>query len=285
MPVEEFEEQIRILIRYSNPLALNDIFAGARAGTAVTFDDGYANNYLLAFPILQKYRFPATIFVTTGFVDRTVPLWSDWLEFLITRACPRNTVFEYQGKVFRFPLTSGRELQAVIRSLKQYLSGEPIDRIHDFLLLLERHLEIRYDWDAAPEELRPLTWEQMRIMKSSGIVSFGAHTVSHPVLSRCTEAVQKFEVAQSCRRLKQELGEEDPVFAYPYGKQGHYTEVTRQIVQECGYKAALTAIGGSNLLPPKDWYELRRWGADVSADDLSYLVSGAPALTRPLMRW
>ena len=284
MPVEQFEEQIRTLARYGRPLRLEELPHNGNQGIAITFDDGYANNYQLAIPVLQKYQFPATVFLTTGFVDRSVPLWGDWLEFLLVATPRRNSVFEWRGEKITLALTSPHATNGVLAKLKQRLHGSTISDIHEFLRNLEAHLDIGYDWRGIPEVLRPLQWDEIRAMRRSGLVSFGAHTVSHPVLSTCTDEVQKFEIAESKRRIEEELGEKCTIFAYPYGKCGDYTSATKQIVRKAGYELAVSAESGFNTRSSWDEYELKRWGADMSVEDLSFIVSGGPVVSRHFQR-
>jgi peptidoglycan/xylan/chitin deacetylase (PgdA/CDA1 family) len=284
MPVEQFEEQIRTLAQYGRPLRLEELPPDGNQGIAITFDDGYANNYQLAFPVLQKYQFPATVFLTTGFVDRSVPLWGDWLEFLLVASARRNSVFEWRGEKITLALTSQHATNSVIAKLKKRLHGSTINDIHDLLRNLEAHLEISSDWRGIPEALRPLCWDEIRAMRRSGLVSFGAHTVSHPVLSTCADDIQKFEIEESKRRIEEELGEKCTIFAYPYGKCGDYTSATKQIVRNAGYELAVSAESGFNTQSSWDEYELKRWGADMSVEDLSFIVSGGPVVSRHFQR-
>jgi peptidoglycan/xylan/chitin deacetylase (PgdA/CDA1 family) len=284
MPVEQFEEQIRTLAQYGRPLRLEELPPDGNQGIAITFDDGYANNYQLAFPVLQKYQFPATVFLTTGFVDRSVPLWGDWLELLLVASPRRKSVFEWRDEKITLALMSTQATNSVIAELKKRLRGSPVNEIHNFLRNLEAHLEVGYDWRSIPEVLRPLQWDEVRAMRRSGLVSFGAHTVSHPVLSTCTDEVQKFEIVESKRRIEEELGEKCTIFAYPYGKCGDYTSATKQIVRKAGYELAVSAESGFNTRCSWDEYELKRWGADMSVEDLSFIVSGGPVVSRHFQR-
>jgi peptidoglycan/xylan/chitin deacetylase (PgdA/CDA1 family) len=284
MPIERFERQIRALSRYGRPVHLEDAVDDRVQGIAVTFDDGYANNYHLALPVLERYQFPATIFVTTGFVDRTVPLWGDWLEFLLTSAPRRNSVFGWKNESIVLPLAAPEAASGVFAQLKQRLRLEAIGEIHEFLRALETHLEFRYDWNSIPEALRPLDWEQIRAMRRSGLVSFGAHTVSHPVLSRCTRKTRRQEILQSKRRLEEELGEACRTFAYPFGKYTDYTPETTKIVREAGFELGVSAESGCNLRSSWDAYELKRWGADLSVEEVSFLVAGGPVVSNYMRR-
>jgi len=256
---------------------------GAR-GVVVTFDDGYANNYSLALPILQKYNFPATIFLTTGFLDRAVPLWVDRLEFLVRTAPACDLTFEWRDSSFHLSLRGFRRRTEARVRLNEFLRGLPPDAIHDFLGKLESHLQLCYSWETIPEPLRPLTWDQARAMRATGLISFGCPTVTHPVLSRCSEQVQVFEIHESKQRIEAELGEECIAFAYPYGKKSHYTELTTRLVRKAGFKFALSAESGSADASLLNRFEINRWGADLDVNDLSFVVAGGPSVSHYIRR-
>jgi len=279
MPIEQFEEHVRVCARYLRLVSLDEVLRPGASGVVITFDDGYANNFELAFPVLQKYQCPATVFLTTGFLDRSTPLWGNWLEFLVMTAPPCNFVFEWRDTPIALPLAHSAHRAEVIARLSRRLHLFPIGEIHEFLRALEVHLHVRYDWGITPDLLRPLTWDNVRAMRRSGLVSFGCHTVSHPVLSPCSLEVQTSEILDSKRRIEQELGEPCTTFAYPYGKRTDYTEVTSQIVKSAGFKLAVSAESGSTKPSSRNAYEVRRWGADLAVSELSFLVSGGPLLS------
>lgn len=284
LPVDQFEAHIRTYLRYSRPLSLEAALQTGARGVVVTFDDGYANNYSLALPILQKYNFPATIFLTTGFLDRAVPLWVDRLEFLIRTAPACDMTLEWRDSSFPVSLRGFlRRTEAKMR-FNHFLRGLPPDEIHDFLGKLENCLQLRYSWETIPELLRPLTWDQVRAMRATGLISFGCHTVTHPVLSRCSEPVQVFEIQESKQRIEAELGEECIGFAYPYGKKSHYTELTTRLVRKAGFTFALSAESGSADASLLNRFEINRWGADLDVNDLSFVVAGGPSVSHYIKR-
>jgi len=87
-----FAAQLRYLQRHYTIMPLEEAVARMNAGTlppyalAITFDDGYENNYQYAFPILKELHLPATFFVTTDFVFKRTPLWVDRLEYALDAA-------------------------------------------------------------------------------------------------------------------------------------------------------------------------------------------------------
>jgi len=287
MPIQRFEEHVRACARYLPPMSLDQLLQPGASGAVITFDDGYANNFELAFPVLQKYRFPATVFLTTGFLDQSTPLWGNWLEFLIVTAPACDFVFKWRDLTIALPLTDSVRRAEVVAGLTRPLHLLPIADIHEFLRALEAHLHVRYSWETVPSQLRPLKWDEVRIMHRSGLISFGCHTVSHPVLSCCSTEVQTFEILESKRRIEEELGEECTSFAYPYGKHTDYTEVTGQIVKDAGFDLALSAESGSTKPSACNPYELHRWGADLGINELSFLISGGPSFSGVLKehRW
>jgi peptidoglycan/xylan/chitin deacetylase (PgdA/CDA1 family) len=278
MPIQQFEEHVRACARYSRPISLDQIFQPGASGVVITFDDGYANNFELAFPVLQKYQFPATVFLTSGFLDQSRPVWGDWLEFLVMTAPSCDSVFEWRDVQIALPLAHSAHRAGVVAGLARRLRILPIAEIHEFLHALEAHLHVCYHWDTMPSLLRPLKWHEVRTMRRSGLVSFGCHTVSHPVLSRCSAEAQTSEIFESKRRIEEELGEECNIFAYPYGKKRDYTEVTTQLVKRAGFELAVSAESGSTKPSACNPYELHRWGADLGVNELSFLVSGGPSV-------
>jgi len=276
MPIQQFEDHIRTWMRYLPPMSLHQLLEPGARGVGITFDDGYANNFELAFPVLEKYQIPATVFLTTGFLDQSTPMWGRWLEFLVATAPARDSIFEWRDSQIPLSLTTPVRRREAVSGLNRRLRLLAIDEIHEFLGALEQHLQVRYCWDEVPSLLRPLAWDEVRTMRRSGLITFGCHTVSHPVLSRCTPEVQTFEIVESKRRVEQELGEECKTFAYPYGKHSDYTEATSQIARGAGFDLVLTAKSGSTRPSTCDPYELPRWGADLGVNELSFLIAGGP---------
>ncbi|MBN8730166.1 MAG: polysaccharide deacetylase family protein [Acidobacteria bacterium] len=249
----------------------------------ITFDDGYANNYSLAFPILQRYRAKATVFLTTGFVDRRIHLGTDRLDYLVHNAPGDIHEFVWRGQRIRLRENAdgpGEEAPGA----REFLKRLPFEETHAFLQGLQERIGIHYDWDAVPPALLPLHWHEIRKMHESGLVVFGAHTFSHPILSHCPVDVQEFEIGESKRRVEGELGVECTLFAYPNGMREDYTQETKTLLTAAGFTYAFTAEGGHNAAEPQDPYELKRWGTEMNQADLIYLLAGGASAMAQLTR-
>ena len=114
------------------------------------------------------------------------------------------------------------------------------------------------------EALEMLSWEEVEKANAEGLMTFGSHTHTHPILSQCPPERQRFELQTSRQVMIDHLGRGD-LFAYPNGSPADFTGETKRLSREVGYECALTTIRGVNS-PKSDHYELRRVGvgADMS---------------------
>jgi peptidoglycan/xylan/chitin deacetylase (PgdA/CDA1 family) len=216
-------EQMAHLRRYYRPRSLTQL--GRRLEerlepepwtVVVTTDDGYRDFYETAYPILTKYRIPAILFVTTGYLDRECWLWVDRVVYCV-RTCRRRE-FELSvagGAPLRLP--GGAERADVVAQLvKEHLKTLDLASREAKLVELEEATQVKPP-HLVPAEFEPCSWDEIREMARGGI-EIGAHTVTHPILSTIDEPARlQFEVLESKRRIEQELQLPVRHFAYPNG--------------------------------------------------------------------
>jgi peptidoglycan/xylan/chitin deacetylase (PgdA/CDA1 family) len=182
-----FEEQMKWLADSMRVVPLAEAVERAD-GVALTFDDGYRDNYIEAAPVLARLGLPATVFVVTGRLGA-------WL-----------------------------------------------------------------DHDVRAAESRLMSWEDLRALAGAGW-TIGGHTLSHPILTRLSEADQRREISCCKAQIEERLGLCAEAFAYPFGSALDFSEVTRAIVRECGYTCAVSNRYGVNG-PGADRWALRRVWVD-----------------------
>ena len=268
VPVEVFRRQMEYLASRYRVLPLSHLVRGLRKGSvpenaiAVTFDDGYRDNYLHAFPILRATSVPATIFLATSAIGSTRQLWHDdvFSAFRETRA----QALEPTGKGrVRGSLATVEERFRVQRAFLAYIRTlDEMERTNAILRLRDA-LGVGPPRDAPGLMLR---WEEVQDMSRAGI-EFGSHTATHPILSRMGWNQAEREIVESKRVLEERLGTAVEGFAYPNGSSADFTAETKTILQNAGYAYAVTTIPGSND-PDVDRFELRRatpWDEDVFA--------------------
>jgi peptidoglycan/xylan/chitin deacetylase (PgdA/CDA1 family) len=224
---------------------------------AITFDDGYHDNLDTALPILQAHRLPATVFVTTGFVDGTAAPAGERLRAACEALWRRGASPDaWSGREpvdarVRRVLAAPGSLPALAR-LRQALKALPRDGA-DVLAALEAMVG---DPPRGPRAM--LDWEGVRALANAGI-EIGSHAVSHGVLARMAPAEAEDEIQASKRRLEGELGRPVAGFAFPNGGRDDFSAAHLASLRRAGYRYACTAETGWNA-PGCDVYRLRRIG-------------------------
>ena len=261
-PTALFRRQMHVLREGFAVFFLDELVERAARGEvpanaiAITFDDGYRDNYTNAFPILRELSLPATIFLVTDALDDNRLIWHD----RVFDAFHRTRVPRLAFDGTEVPLTDLAEKHEALATVLAVLrSSAPSKRDETIDSLLER-LGVasppREGWDK-------LTWDHVREMNEHGI-RFGAHTLDHPILSRVSEDEARRQIRDSKARIESELGATITAFAYPNGRALDFDTGTKRILNEEGFRSAVTTVDGANDAG-SDPLALRRvgmWGND-----------------------
>jgi len=219
-----------------------------RSAVAITFDDGLASNYHLGFPVLRELGLPATIFLATGFLDGTHPLWFQEVDrAFVARGTSTSALFEKLAQLKALP---DADMRAEVARLTAECTAPH------------------------PAVTLPMTWDQVREMKASGLMEFGGHTHTHPILARCTVEQQREEIRQCHQRIATELGSAPTLFAYTNGGPTDFTADTQRLLAEHGFEAAFTMMP-ARLAPGRPAHALPRYGNPTSVLETEATVSGA----------
>jgi len=238
--------------------------------TLITFDDGYMDNYTIAYPILKKANCPATMFIATDFIDKALLPWWDEVAWLIknndnelfTRlnwGLPRNIS----------SLNTQQKIKLLLRSIKDNKTLS----LDEKLTILRNKVTNNYHLEKTQNSLF-MSWDMLREMSNNNI-DIGSQTCSHQILSHLSEAEQHYEVTESKLRLEAEIGKKISSFAYPVGGIEAFTKVTQKIVREAGYDFALSFIPNINTAPTENTFSLNRFSIDneCSTNDVKAYIS------------
>jgi peptidoglycan/xylan/chitin deacetylase (PgdA/CDA1 family) len=270
-----FEAQLALLSRFCSVLPLDEIMDRIERGhplparcVALTFDDGYRDMYTRAVPLLKRYNLPAILYVAVQAIERGF-VWLDLLRYVIRTThelrVELDTLQDGEPRIVSFATLSERvraARQLNVR-LKQLQSGDK-RRVLDELVW---KLLGRSPHDVTIPGLM-LSWDQLRSMARDG-VEIGAHTMTHPILTRIPEQEAKDEITTSRRKLEQALGVPVRHFAYPNGQPADFSPAVRRLVEEAGFRSACTTVQGFNR-PSDDRLILKR--IDGNQDTLHRLV-------------
>ncbi len=249
---ESFEAQVRFLKEYAHPVTLSEVVDARRRGlglpprsVALTFDDGYQDNYVHAYPILRRYEVPATFFVTTGMVQARRHFWWDRVQQGMK---PSDAVARAWPAIA--PALAGRDRASQIGIVTETLKQVPTHAARDLIDAICHPL--------VPTDDVTMTWDQIRLMAADGM-EIGSHTVTHPILSMQAPEEAAWEVRQSKLTLERELGLPIRHFAYPNGRSCDFSRDVIAHLEDAGYQSACSTMEGV-VTRRSEMYALERVG-------------------------
>jgi peptidoglycan/xylan/chitin deacetylase (PgdA/CDA1 family) len=219
-----------------------------RSSALLTFDDGYRDNYDLAFPVLRSLNASAVFFLVSSYVGSSEVPWWDEIAYLVKRSRKSELLLEAPfARTLPVGPTTISQLLALYKRL-------PSEQTEAFLTALR---EATGTPSPSSRDRLFLNWEEAREMLAKGM-SIGSHTVNHVVLSRVPAAQQVTELQDSKKTLEQQLAHRVESFAYPVGSREAFTAETRHAVRQAGYRAAFSFYGEPNGSRPEDPFDVRR---------------------------
>jgi peptidoglycan/xylan/chitin deacetylase (PgdA/CDA1 family) len=252
MRAPTFARMLAYLSRQFQVVALGDLLDGSTSAAAtskplclLTFDDGWRDNHSTAFPLLRKYRMPATIFLVTGLVENQGMFWVERLRQAWEDPVGREQICaRVVGGTIRD--ASSMPFDQVVESLKR----RPVEERDRILAQFALPLETPESGDGVDRMMR---WDEAKELCTQGI-EFGAHTVNHPLLTYESDATVERELTQGKQMVEARLGVQVRAFAYP---NGDWDERIRAWVQRTGYECAFTTQPGW-YRPGADPFTIRR---------------------------
>ena len=223
----------------------DDLEKGTTAGKFVifTFDDGYSDTFHNAFPIFRKYDVPFTVYITTGFPDRSAVIWWYLLEDLVAANSRLNV--EIDGREKQLECSTAQQKQITFDKLKLHIMESNEE---NYLARLKGIFDpYGIDLYRKTDEIA-LTWDQVRIMGAYPRITLGAHSIRHLQLNRISVRALESEISGSKQRLESVLGRSVDHFAYPFGNFIHVGRREREMVKQSHFRTAVSNQIG-NVFP------------------------------------
>lgn len=248
-----FEAQIKFYKTFYNVIRLSDLNK-YKKGTdlpnnslIITFDDGYEDNYKIAFPILKKMKVPSTIYLTTDYIGTENIVWWDEIYYRLSILLNNGDINQYQN------------VDEELKNIIQKFSDNPVQLFSELSRLektginrlIDSLRNITRGTSNFIQSNKFMTWEQAISMRRC--VEFGSHTCSHVSLAMVDAQRAQIELSNSRLIIRKSTGAKAISFAYPTG---HYLKNTSELVKKSGYEYALTLDGGIDDL--KNRYALKR---------------------------
>ena len=239
--------------RYYSPVAMRGISdaihrGGAIPGNAVaiTVDDGYRDFLENAYPVFAEFEIPATVFLVTDFLDRKKLLWWDEIQQALVQTQRGTVDWPLLGTTRKLiPRSAEAKQQAydIAQDLKDLPDSERRKSIATLLHLLGVPSPSNFSGEFAP-----MSWDEVRTLTRNQ-VEFGAHTRTHPILSKIEDRGHlRDEILSSRDRLVAELGQPVLHFCYPNGRERDIGPTVLEVIREGGFETAVTTVEGMNRL-------------------------------------
>jgi O-antigen/teichoic acid export membrane protein/peptidoglycan/xylan/chitin deacetylase (PgdA/CDA1 family) len=251
-----FEEEMNWIKNETRVLSEQDLIDIVYGGkviketcSMVTFDDGYRDNFDLAFPILQKLKIPAIFFIPTWHINERQLGWWDIIAYLVKKTT--LTTFIFEGRSY-----DARDKTALIRRLLNEVKSANLSEFEEHQRKLAEALKVPLPAiEVQTKEL--MTWEQIRAMEDGGM-TIGSHTHQHVILSKQDTEGLRYQFRTSTEILKKELRKPLRSVAYPVGGYEHFNLETKQIAQEFDYQLGFSYLTGVNNLNGIDPFDVKR---------------------------
>lgn len=215
----------------------------------ITFDDGYADNFIFAYPILKKFNIPFVIYISAGLVNDHMPIWN--YPLIIERIVKSNDEINLGGK--RYNCLTDEQKYDTFRHLKSLLFSLPYEHLQeDFKSVFAEYL----NESVFPNDT--LTWEQIENLAQDSLCTIGGHTMSHCRLTITDAKALEYELSESKKVLEQHIGKQVEHLSYPYGWGSDVSDEAIGYAKKCGYISAARSFGGPVREKDKDLFQLKR---------------------------
>ena len=241
----------------------------------ITVDDGYRDFLLYGYPAFRKFELPTMVYLVSDFVDGKIWLWWNQIEYAFQQTQRKSISLNIDGTPRDFSFETADQRLTMARTIAESLTRvEDSERLR-LLGQIPQLLEVEIP-NTPPEQWAALTWDEVRKLAKAG-VDFGAHTKTHPILSRIKDPERQHEEIEGSKiRLEQELGGPVRHFCYPNGSRSDFNDQTLRIIKQSGFLSAATTERGLNF-PGSELHLIRRLGVEpeLPRNYFTELLAGA----------
>lgn len=279
---DRFEAQLRTICETAEVVDLDHLTAGLARNTrgfrdqgrrrpgrpqvALTFDDGYADNLLAALPVAEALGVPMTVYVATSRLGSMTGYWWDRLALLLRGRRDVELDIAMAGRQLRISLSGEKAASTALIALHTRLRLLAVADIEAALEAIAGQLSTPMP---EPALARVMTRDELRTLAESPLVTIGAHTVDHVLLSGRSLAEQTETMAKSKAELESLLDRPVRHFAYPYGDGESFDSVSVEAARHCGFDTAATTLPGRVTRLNDRWQLPRRMVRDWNGDEMT----------------
>jgi peptidoglycan/xylan/chitin deacetylase (PgdA/CDA1 family) len=264
IPVAEFAQQMEYIRDNCTVLSMDDVVDIHLKGklypknaVAVTFDDGFKNNFTDAAPVLDSLGVPATFYFTAGIINTDIMFWVDEIEDCVNSSTQPSITITLDGNK-TFPLTTYDEKVAALTEIKAYCKRASAEVKNRIIKDLKMVTDVTPTVHHATNYLK-MNWGELKAMATNPLFILGGHSLYHDILSSfATDEKLAEDLHLSIKLLEYHMNRRVTHYAYPEGQAHHYNDTVIRLLQEMGIVCSPSAIHGINYDGEYDLFNLRR---------------------------
>lgn len=250
---KEFLKILRLLKRKGNVLSLDEILYCIKNHInlpkntyAITFDDGFENNYSLAAPILDELNLPSTFYFSTDFIENNTMSWIDKIEYCVELKKKGEVFIPWLRRKVQF--NSKQSKINLLDNIRYFVKNNFGFNINNFVnhffnqcnIKIINHSNINID--------KKINWKQTNILKNHRLFKVGGHSHEHLSLGLLSRKQSTLQIRKSFRLFKKRINLNLDHYSYPEGRKIDYNKSIITSLKSSGIKLCPTAIEGKNNL-------------------------------------
>lgn len=248
--LDRFKEVINDLCSSGNPVSMPDIVNACRGNAAlpkkafaITFDDGFENNYSIAVPVLEELHVPAAFYVTTGFVENNSTSWIDQVESAV--ASVESFRLDLNQPQLGAVISGVQEKILVLDAIRDLIKNDASLDPYRFAEQICEKIGIG-ELETDPELDQMMEWHQVATLHKHPLFTIGGHSHSHRILEFLTQADLEDEINRSMDMLAARLGTSVAHYSYPEGLPHCYSNRVIDCLKKRNVQCCPTAEEGVN---------------------------------------
>lgn len=257
----KFEQILVDLKKKGTCLSMDEVFQRFKSKKkfeeycyAITFDDGFYNNYSIAIPILEKHKQKATFYVTTDFINNNQLSWIDIIEILIEKN-KKGTIKTFWGNE-NFSSSKISKINLLNKIRKKIKKNKKIDP-YQFAQNISNQLNQKGKNFLKNIFFKKMNWKNLQTIKKNKLFIIGGHGKTHRILGYLNKKNQKKEIYHSINVLNKKMKMQCKHYSYPEGFIKSYNKNTINLLKSKKILICPTAINGVNDLN-SDLFKLKR---------------------------
>ena len=260
--IASFEEQMIYLREKSNLMSMDEVIYYKKnnwelpqKAVAVTFDDGFKNNYTKAASILEEHSIPTTFYISAGMINTDLMFWVDIIEDCINRS-EKEKLSIHLEKEKKFNLITKEQKINAINEIKRFCKNASVEIKNNIVEQLIDISEVLPKNDIS-ENYQVMSWKEVNVLADNKLFSIGGHTLYHDIMAAQKRDKMRLDISTTISLLNFNLNQKTLHYSYPEGQRIHYNNDVIKALKANGIECCPSAIDGVNS-SKDDLFNLKR---------------------------